>query len=166
MSNTFDQNESIEAIIQRYKGTVFSVALSYTKNQADAEDIFQEVFLIYYKSKPQFNDEEHRKAWLIRTTMNCSLRVVDSSYRKKVVPMDEMEEGSFQFKTKEENAVYIAMQSLPEKYRKVIHLFYFEDMPIEEIANTLGLTKSNVKVQLMRGRDMLKSKIKEEDLYD
>ena len=115
MSNTFVQNESIETIIQRYKGTVYSVALSYTNNQHDADDIFQEVFLIYYKSKPQFNDEEHRKAWLIRTTMNCSLRVVESTYRKRTVPMEEMEEGSFQFETKEENAVYLALQELPEK---------------------------------------------------
>ena len=101
MSNTFVQNESIETVIQRYKGTVYSVALSYTNNRADADDIFQEVFLIYFKVKPQFNDEEHRKAWLIRTTINCSLRVVESTYRKRTVPMDEMEEGSFQFESKE-----------------------------------------------------------------
>ena len=125
MSNTFVQNESIETIIQRYKGTVYSVALSYTNNRADADDIFQEVFLIYFKSKPQFNDEEHRKAWLIRTTMNCSLRVVESTYRKRTVPMEEMEEGSFQFETKEENAVYLALQELPEKYRIVLQLFYY-----------------------------------------
>ena len=122
MSNTFVQNESIETVIQRYKGTVYSVALSYTNNRADADDIFQEVFLIYFKVKPQFNDEEHRKAWLIRTTINCSLRVVESTYRKRTVPMDEMEEGSFQFESKEENAVYLALQQLPEKYRIVLQL--------------------------------------------
>ena len=125
MSDTFVQNESIETVIQRYKGTVYSVALSYTSNRADADDIFQEVFLIYFKVKPQFNDEEHRKAWLIRTTINCSLRVVESTYRKRPVPMDEMEEGSFQFESKEENAVYLALQELPEKYRIVLQLFYF-----------------------------------------
>ena len=145
MSNTFVQNESIETIIQRYKGTVYSVALSYTNNQHDADDIFQEVFLIYFKSKPQFNDEEHRKAWLIRTTMNCSLRVVDSTYRKRTVPMEEMEEGSFQFETKEENAVYLALQALPEKYRIVLQLFYFEDMSIESISKALNLKVSTVK---------------------
>ena len=164
MSNTFVQNESIETIIQRYKGTVYSVALSYTNNRADADDIFQEVFLIYFKSKPQFNDEEHRKAWLIRTTMNCSLRVVDSTYRKRTVPMEEMEEGSFQFETKEENAVYLALQELPEKYRIVLQLFYFEDMSIESISKALNLKVSTVKVQLMRGREMMKTKLKEEDL--
>ena len=64
MSDTFVQNESIETVIQRYKGTVYSVALSYTSNRADADDICQEVFLIYFKVKPQFNDEEHRKLTL------------------------------------------------------------------------------------------------------
>ena len=144
MSNTFVQNESIETVIQRYKGTVYSVALSYTSNRADADDIFQEVFLIYFKVKPQFNDEEHRKAWLIRTTINCSLRVVESTYRKRTVPMDEMEEGSFQFESKEENAVYLALQELPEKYRIVLQLFYFEDMSIESISKALNLRAGTV----------------------
>lgn len=165
MSDTFVQNESIETIIQRYKGTIYSVALSYTKNRDDADDIFQEVFLIYFRTKPEFNDEEHRKAWLIRTTINCAKRVVDSTYRKRTVPLDEMEEGSFQFETKEENAVYVALQALPEKYRIVLHLFYFEDLSIDQISRTLNLKVSTVKVQLMRGREMMKEKLKEE-AYD
>ena len=92
---------------------------------------FRKFFLIYFRVKPQFNDEEHRKAWLIRTTINCSLRVVDSTYRKRTVPMDEMDEGSFQFESKEENAVHLALRQLPEKYRIVLQLFYFEDMSID-----------------------------------
>lgn len=166
MSDTFVQDESIETIIQRYKATIYSVALSYTANRTDADDIFQEVFLIFYKVKPKFNDEEHRKAWLIRTTINCSLRVVDSTYRKRVVPMDEMEEGSFEFQTKEENAVYLALQRLPEKYRIVLQLFYFADMSIDSICSALNLKKSAVKVQLMRGREMMKTKLKEEGYND
>lgn len=167
MNDTFVQNESIEALIQRYKGTIYGVALSYTSNRADADDIFQEVFLIYYKSHPQFNDEEHRKAWLIRTTINCSLRVVQSTYHKRVIPMDqnEMDEGSFQFRTKEENAVYIALQQLPEKYRTVLQLFYFADMSIESIGDALNLKNSTVKVQLMRGREMMKKILKEEGYH-
>ena len=161
--STFIQNESIETIIQRYKGTVFSVALSYTSNRADAEDIFQEVFLIYYKSHPEFNDEEHRKAWLIRTTINCSLQVVDSTYRKRTTTTDELEnEGSFTFESKEENAVYQALLKLPDKYRNVLQLFYFEDMPIHQIAEVLNMKESTVKVQLMRARDMMKTKLIEE----
>jgi RNA polymerase sigma-70 factor (ECF subfamily) len=166
MAETFVQNESIETVIQRYKGTVYSVALSYVSSRDDADDIFQEVFLIYFRTNPQFNDEEHRKAWLIRTTINCSKRVVDSTYRKRTVPMDEMEEESFEFQTKEENAVYVALQALPEKYRTVLHLFYFEDMSIDMICKVLDLKSSTVKVQLMRGREMMKEKLKEEGYND
>ena len=166
MSNTFVQNESIETVIQRYKATVYSVALSYVNSREDADDIFQEVFLIYFRTNPQFNEEEHRKAWLIRTTINCSKRVVDSTYRKRTVPMDEMEEESFEFQTKEENAVYVALQALPEKYRTVLHLFYFEDMSIDMICKVLDLKSSTVKVQLMRGREMMKEKLKEEGYND
>ena len=166
MAETFVQNESIETVIQRYKRTVYSVALSYVSSRDDADDIFQEVFLIYFRTNPQFNDEEHRKAWLIRTTINCSKRVVDSTYRKRTVPMDEMEEESFEFQTKEENAVYVALQALPEKYRTVLHLFYFEDMSIDMICKVLDLKSSTVKVQLMRGREMMKEKLKEEGYND
>ena len=166
MADTFVQNESIETVIQRYKGTVYSVALSYVNSRDDADDIFQEVFLIYFRTNPQFNEEEHRKAWLIRTTINCSKRVVDSTYRKRTVPLDEMEEESFEFQTKEENAVYVALQALPEKYRTVLHLFYFEDMSIDMICKVLDLKSSTVKVQLMRGREMMKEKLKEEGYND
>jgi RNA polymerase sigma-70 factor (ECF subfamily) len=166
MAETFVQNESIETVIQRYKATVYSVALSYVNSREDADDIFQEVFLIYFRTNPQFNEEEHRKAWLIRTTINCSKRVVDSTYRKRTVPLDEMEEESFQFQTKEENAVYIALQALPEKYRTVLHLFYFEDLSIDMICKVLDLKASTVKVQLMRGREMMKEKLKEEGYND
>ena len=166
MAETFVQNESIETVIQRYKGTVYSVALSYVKNREDADDIFQEVFLIYFRTKPEFNDEEHRKAWLIRTTMNCSKRVVDSTYRKRTVALDEMEEESFEFQSKEENAVYIALQQLPEKYRIVLHLFYFEDMSVEQISKALDIKPTTVKVQMMRGREMMKEKLKEEGYND
>ena len=149
MKDTFVQDESIETIIQRYKSTIYGVALSYTNNRSDADDIFQEVFLIYFRVKPQFNDEEHRKAWLIRTTINCSLRVV------------EMEEGSFQFQSKEENAVHLALRELPEKYRIVLQLFYFEDMSIDMISRTLQIKPGTIKVQLNRGREMMKAKIRE-----
>lgn len=164
-SNTFVQNEDIETVIQRYKSTIYGIALNYTGSSADADDIFQEVFLIYFRSKPDFNDEEHRKAWLIRTTMNCSLRVVDSTYRRRVTPVSEMQEGSFKFKSKEENAVYLALRQLPEKYRLVLQLFYFEDMSVEQIADTLTLTKSNVKVQLMRAREQMKEILRKEEEY-
>ena len=141
MKDTFVQDESIETIIQRYKSTIYGVALSYTNNRSDADDIFQEVFLIYFRVKPQFNDEEHRKA----------------------VPMDEMEEGSFQFQSKEENAVHLALRELPEKYRIVLQLFYFEDMSIDMISRTLQIKPGTIKVQLNRGREMMKAKIREVD---
>ncbi len=165
-SDAFVPNESTESVIQRYKGTVYSVALAHTKSQEDADDIFQEVFLIYFRTQPEFNDEEHRKAWLIRTAINCSKRIVTSTYRKRTVPMDEMEEGSFQFESKEENAVYLALQQIPEKYRIVLHLFYFEDMSIEQISRALDIKVSTIKVQLMRGREMMKEKLKEEGYED
>ena len=96
-------------------------------------------------------------------TINCSLRVVDSTYRKRTVPMDEMDEGTFQFESKEENAVHLALRQLPEKYRIVLQLFYFEDMSIDMISRTLQIKPGTIKVQLNRGREMMKAKIREVD---
>ena len=151
----------LSEIIDRYQSQVYGLALAKTGSRSDAEDVFQEVFLAYFQSGKIFHDEEHRKAWLIRTTINCSLRVVDSTYRKRTVPMDEMEEGSFQFQSKEENAVHLALRELPEKYRIVLQLFYFEDMSIEMISRTLQIKPGTIKVQLNRGREMMKAKIRE-----
>ncbi len=160
MKNTFVQDESIETIIQRYKSTIYGVALSYTNNRSDADDIFQEVFLIYFRVKPH----QRRGAPQGMADPNDDqllARVVDSTYRKRTVPMDEMEEGSFQFQSKEENAVHLALRELPEKYRIVLQLFYFEDMSIEMISRTLQIKPGTIKVQLNRGREMMKAKIRE-----
>ena len=165
MSDIFNPNEAIEILIERYKATVYGVALSYVNNREDADDIFQEVFLTLYKAKPEFNSEEHRKAWLIRTAKNFALRVVDSTYNRRVTPSDEIESGSVTFKSKEENAIYLALKSLPDNYREIIYLFYFEDMSVDQIAKTLNLSVSNVKVRLMRGREQLKEILKREEEF-
>ena len=165
MSDIFNPNEAIETLIERYKATVYGVALSYVNSREDADDIFQEVFLTLYKVKPEFNSEEHRKAWLIRTAKNFALRVVDSTYNRRVTPSEEIESGSVTFKSKEENAIYLAIKSLPESYRDVIYLFYFEDMSVDQIAKTLNLTSSNVKVRLMRAREQLKEILRREEEF-
>lgn len=165
MSEKFNQNEAIETLIERYKTTVYGTALSFVNSREDADDIFQEVFLTLYKVKPEFNSEEHRKAWLIRTTKNFALRVVDSTYNRRVTPSDEIESGSVTFRSKEENAIYLALKELPENYREVIYLFYFEDMSVDQIAMTLNLTKSNVKIRLMRAREQMKEILKREEEF-
>jgi RNA polymerase sigma-70 factor (ECF subfamily) len=150
--------------IARYRDMVYGIALTHTKNRSDAEDVFQEVFLVYHRKQPPFDDGERRKAWLITTTLYCAKQLTMSSWRRKVVPLHEVAldgqpDDSFHFRTDEQDAVFAALQELPSKYRTVLHLFYFEDMPIAQIASTLDIEAGTVKVQLSRGRAQMRSKL-------
>ena len=145
-----------EEIIRASFDMVYRLALSQTKSIANAEDVMQEVFLRFVENRRKLKSSEHIKAWLIRVTINCSKSVFTSSWFRKTVPLDE----EIAFDTPEKSEVYYAVQSLPSKYRAVIHLFYYENMSVKEIADCLGMKESTVKSHLFRGRELLRSELK------
>lgn len=147
---------SCEEIIKRHFDMVYKLALSQTRSVTYAEDVTQEVFLRLIRRKPSFENNEHIKAWLIRVTLNCSKSVFMSSWFKKTVPLNE----EISFDTPEKSDVYFAVQDLPSKYRTAIHLFYYEDMSIDEISRALGVKQSTVKSHLHRGRELLRERLK------
>lgn len=147
---------SSDEIIRRYFDMVYRLALSQTRSVTLAEDVTQEVFLRYIQQEDIFKSDEHIKAWLIRVTVNCSKSVFKTAWFRKTVPLTE----EISFDTPEKSEVYFAVQALPSKYRTVIHLFYYEDMSVKEIADTLGMKQSTVKSHLYRGREMLRTKLK------
>lgn len=147
--------ESLRNATEKYFHTVYRLALSRTKNVSDAEDVTQEVFLKLIKNNKPFESDEHLKAWLIRVTINCSISILKSSFRKKTLPLTE----EIPFKTKEESDVYYAVAELPLKYRTVIHLFYYEDLPIAKIAEILKTKEPTIKTRLLRARKMLSEKL-------
>ena len=150
----------MDAVIDRYQNTVYGLALARTGNRADADDVFQEVFLAYYQCGKTFRDEEHRKAWLLRTTINQSRRVTSSSWRQKTVPLSEREDAPVQFREQSENEVWSALQSLAEDYRLPIYLFYFQELSTQEIAKVLAIRPGAVRMRLTRGREQLREKLK------
>ncbi len=145
-------NTDCAEIIRKYFDTVYRLALSRTNNKDLADECLQEVFLRYIKSDKEFESEEHIKAWLITVTINCTKSLFASPWLKKHTPLTE----DIVFETPERNDVYFAVAKLPSKYRTVIHLFYYEDMPVKEIAECLRLRESTVKSHLHRARAMLK----------
>lgn len=151
--------EKKRQIVEKYFDMIYKLALSQTKNREHADDVVQEVFLRYIKTATDFQSEEHIKAWLIRVTLNCSKSVFTTSWHKKTVPLSEREDMPV-FDTTEKSDVYYAVAELPQKYRAVIHLFYYEDMSVEQISKYLGTNPSTVKSQLSRGRKMLGEKLK------
>lgn len=155
--------EQVAETIQRNSDMVYRLAFSMVKMQQDAEDIRQEVFIRYIRTNPQFESPEHEKAWFIRVTTNLCKNLWKSAWRQKMVSVDMFEEEETQIiLTEEEEAVVETVKRLPIKYRVVIHLFYYEEMSIEEIAQSLNLQSSNVRARLTRARKMLKKWLKED----
>lgn len=141
---------------EKYFDTVYRLAVNQMKDKAMAEDVTQDVFLKFINHNKEFQSEEHVKAWLIRVTINACKNVFNSSWYKKSVPLSE----NIVFEDKEVSDLYSSVAKLPRMYKAVIHLFYYEDMPIKEIAIVLKTKESTVKSQLKRAREMLKKNLK------
>jgi RNA polymerase sigma-70 factor (ECF subfamily) len=134
---------------------VYRLALAHMKTKHDAEDVFQDVFLRYIAKPRAFESEEHRKAWLIRVTINRS-RSLWSAWFRKAEPLDD----GIVFEAKEENDLFEYLALLPQKYRSVIHLFYCEELSIKQISEILGAKESTVRTWLTRARSILGEKLK------
>ncbi len=150
-----------EVLMDRYKDNLFAVAFNVCKNAADADDVVQDTFIQYHTQTRQFESEQHIKAWLIRVAINRAINVTRSLWRRSSLPLEEYME-SLPFETPEESTLFAQVMALPEKYRVVIHLFYYEDYSVRDIAGILKVNETNVKVRLSRGRGLLKKALKEE----
>lgn len=148
-----------EAAVRRYADTVYRLAYARTGSREDAEDIFQEVFLRYVRKKPTFQDEEHRKAWLIRVTVNCAKSLRGSFWNRRTEGLNE----NLVFNSVKDYDLYYELMRLKPQEREVIHLFYYEDMTSKQIAQALGISESAVRTRLTRARKALKAFMKEED---
>lgn len=149
-----------KAVCEKYFDSIYRLVLCRAKSKDAADDIVQDVFYKYIKTQKDFETEEHVKAWLVRVAINSTNSYFTSSWFKKTEPLDE----NITFESEEKSEVYYAVLSLPKKYRTVIHLFYYEDLPIAKISEYLGINESTIKSQLKRGREMLSEKLKGE--YD
>lgn len=150
-----------EYVIEKYKSTVYGIAVSHTGSKFDADDIFQNVFLAYFSKKRIFLSEDHRKAWLIRTTLNFCKKHYNEKTKDTVELNDEITDSDFKFELDEENKLYSAILSLPYKYRTAIYLTYFEDMKSKEIAGILKISEDNVRMILSRARAKIKKYMEE-----
>ena len=147
--------------VERWGDMVYRLALARTASVPDAEDVFQEVFLRYFRHEERFQSDEHRKAWLIRCTVNRAKSLAVSPWKQRTVPLETAAEVGVEDDYRE---VYAAVLSLPGKYRAVIHLHYFEGLSVAEMAEMLHTAEGTVKSQLSRGRALLREMLKEVEL--
>lgn len=154
----FDPND-IEEAVERYSSMIYRLALSRLANPEDAEDVTQEVFMRYVKNQPQLESEEHRKAWFLRVTINCSINMATTAYKRHHATFtDELMavtagEGGVHV---EDDFALRLIRELPQKYRQALHLYYYEELSVAEIATVMSSREGTVKSLLHRGRKRLR----------
>ncbi len=152
---------SLRQAVELYETSVFRAAFYICRNREDAEDVCQDTFLAYYRADAEFASEEHVKAWLLRTAINKARNVVRAFWRRKKENLDDYSDAAA-VQPKEDNDLVREVLKLPDRCRTVIHLYYYEDYSVREIAGILGISENTVKSQLHRGRQLLKEKLQEE----
>ena len=153
--------QPVNELFEKYQNNLYAAAFNVCRDAEDAKDVVQDTFIQYHLLKKDFDNEQHIRAWLIRVAINKAKNMNRTFWRKNKVPLEEYIE-TLAFETPESEELFETVMKLPEKYRIVIHLFYYEDYTVHEIADILKITESNVKVRLSRGRVMLKEKLQEE----
>lgn len=151
-----------EALVARHAQAVYRLAYARTGSREDAEDVTQETFLRLVRTAPEFADEDHCRAWLLRVAMNCAGDLFRSAWRRHTRPLEEAE----QVPAPEEGGVLAAVLALPERYRAPIHLFYYEGLSTAEIAAVLGKSEGAVRTRLSRARTMLRGVLEECESHD
>ena len=151
------EQETIRAI-ERYSDTIQRLCMVHLKNDADTEDIFQTVFLKYVLSSVSFESDEHEKAWFIRVTINACKDLLRSFFRRHTIPLDSLIEQPASLPP-DYRDVWEAVFSLPQKYRDVVYLYYFEDYTAPQISRILGKNVNTIYTLLTRSKHMLKEKL-------
>lgn len=146
---------NVKDVIEKYSDMVYRIALTRSGTIENAEDIFQEVFIKFNEKKPSFNNAEHEKAWFIRVTINLSKNVNKSAWNRRVITLDE----SITFENKEETNVFSVVSELPQNYKTVIYLSYYEGYKVKEIAEIMNKREGTIKTWLYRAREILKQKL-------
>jgi RNA polymerase sigma factor (sigma-70 family) len=152
-----NRDDDISRLIEKHSDRVLRIALTYLKNIADAQDVCQDVFIKLFKHNDKvFHDSEHEKAWIVRVTINTCKDALNSSWKKRFLPFNE---NLLPIKNKENREVVSWVLQLPEKYRIVLYLHYFENYSTLEIAELLNKKENTVRTQLKRAREKLKAKM-------
>ena len=151
-------------VLDDYGNMVYRLAFSRATVKADADDIFQEVFLRFVEAVnhgTEWESDEHIKAWLLHVTVNCSKNTNDA-FRRRTVELSE----DITYNDKVPYELIDTVEALPQKYRTVIYLFYYEDLQTQKIAEIMKTKETTVRVWLNRARKLLKQKLGGENYED
>jgi len=157
--------EEFEEKYKLYSQELMNISFGYTRNKDDSLDVIQNVFYKFFnynKTFPTLNDEKY---WLIRVTINESKDLLRKKTRITILDENEIDTISFKNNTDQERLKLYKLtekvEQLPEKYRVVTILYYYDSLPINEIMKILNLSESAVKKRLERARNMLRKEMEE-----
>ena len=150
------KNKYIEDMMEQYSDMVYKLAFTRAKTKENADDIYQEVFLAFSKNLPEFDSTEHAKAWFIRVTINKSKNFLNSFWNRKIDLSDE----DIKYDNQEEKDIIDEVLKLPQNYKTVIYLHYYEGYKISEIASLMNKNESTIKTWMSRARKILEENIK------
>lgn len=146
-------NMSYEQVVRKYADAVLSACIMRLGNETDADDCFQNTFLKLYTNPPEFKEEEHIKAWLLRVAINeCKNFIRDN---RLTVSLDAVKLPT-QLNCDDQQDISWALMRLEPEYREVLYLYYIERCKVKEIGEILGKNPNTVKTMLSRGRKKLR----------
>lgn len=151
-------NSEEEISLQAYSEMIYRIAYTILNSKSDAEDILQEVLIKYVTTNKKFKDEEYKKNWLIRVTLNMSYNLKQSAWKRRTVPL----ENEIKFEYKYQNEIFDVIEKLDSKYKEVVCLYYYEDIPIKNISKILKISEDNVRKRLSRARKKLEILLKDD----
>lgn len=145
----------VDRAIGQYADTVWRICMVHLKNQADTEDIFQTVFLKYALRPGTFQGPDHEKAWFIRVTVNACRDLLRRFRRAPSVSLETLADQPAPLPP-DHREVLEAVQALPEKYRDVVYLHYYEGYTAPEIGRLLGKNVNTIYTLLTRSKELLR----------
>ena len=148
-----DIEKDIREIFVKFSDMLYRICLVILCNEQDVQDAIQDTFCRYLEKRPDFRDERHEKAWLIKVATNICRDMIRFRVRHPKVSIDEVENILV---VPEQRETLKEFLELPVKHKTVIYLHYVAGYSVKEIADILGITESAVKSRLLRGRKQMR----------
>ncbi len=163
--------KAFEDIVLKYQDMVYTLSYRILKNHEEAEELAQDVFIKIYQSLCRFNNKSKLSTWIYRITYNKAINKFKSQ-KRQIITTEINDKSEFNTctvadvlfeisNTEKRQIINESILSLPETERIILTLYYFEELPIGEVAEIVGISKQNVKVKLFRSRQKLYNKLKD-----
>ena len=160
---------AFETLMKRYTSSVYGAAMRLMKDEDDAQEVTQMAFIQAYRQLDSWRGENFG-SWVTIIANHIALRMLEKEKRRQTEPLDEnTDPPNEEYNEQRElqlQALENAITRLPEDERQIIQWHYYEDIPLQTIAQRVGQTENNIKVRIFRIREKLKKKIENEYTND